>query len=213
MSTMTDTIMQQVTEQVKKAMEASSSARPLPHFDYVPTTSCEPSHRHAPILSYLHGDKLGIPPSWSISTQTPKERSLSKDIPVVEVERHPETPIKKERKPARPEPREEECSTKTVAIAGGYIEGTTRSAWKAQLQGAQQEVNPTGMIHLPLRFGEKAKTRNLGVDFLVVDLPTAHNVILGRLTLHKVKAVIASYLLQLQFKADDGSVGKLQGDQ
>ncbi|KAJ8423651.1 hypothetical protein Cgig2_010638 [Carnegiea gigantea] len=29
-------------------MEVASSVRPLPHFDYVPTTGCEPSHRHTP---------------------------------------------------------------------------------------------------------------------------------------------------------------------
>jgi len=35
--------------------------------------------------------------------------------------------------------RDEECTTKVVAtIAGGYMEGMTRSAWKAQLRGAQQ---------------------------------------------------------------------------
>ena len=74
-----------------------------------------------------------------------------------------------------------------------------------------QEVNPEGMICLPLRFGDKGKARNPEVDFLVVDVPTAYNVILGRPTLHKVKAVIALYLLQLQFEADDGSLGKLLG--
>jgi len=41
----------------------------------------------------------------------------------------------------------------------------------------------------------------------VVNVPTAYNVILGRPTLDKVKAAIAPYLLQLQFEADDGSVG------
>ncbi|KAJ8428850.1 hypothetical protein Cgig2_003398 [Carnegiea gigantea] len=55
--------------------------------------------------------------------------------------------------------------------------------------------------------------KNLEVDFLVADAPTAYNVILGRPTLHKVKAVIASYLLQLQFEAHDRSVDKLQRDQ
>jgi len=70
-----------------------------------------------------------------------------------------------------------------------------------------------GVICLPLRFGDKAKGRNIEADFLVVDVPMAYNVILRRPTLHKVKAVIASYLLQLQFKANDRSVGKLQGDQ
>jgi len=39
MSTMIDTKIQQVSEQVKKVMQAVSSARPLPRFEYVPTTS------------------------------------------------------------------------------------------------------------------------------------------------------------------------------
>lgn len=37
-----------------------------------------------------------------------------------------------------------------------------------------QEVNPTGTICLLLHFGDKAKARNLEVDFLVVDVPTAY---------------------------------------
>jgi len=55
--------------------------------------------------------------------------------------------------------------------------------------------------------------RNLEVDFLIVAVPTTYNVILGWPALHKVKAIIALYLLQLQYEADDGSVGKLQRDQ
>ena len=50
------------------------------------------------------------------------------------------------------------------------------------------------------------------VDFLVVDVPIAYNANLGRATLHKVKAVITSYLLQLQYEENDGSVGKHLGD-
>ena len=76
-----------------------------------------------------------------------------------------------------------------------------------------QEVNPTDMIHLPIRFGDKLKAKNLEVNFLVVDVPTSYNVILGCPTLHNMKAVIAPYLLQLQFEADDGSVGEMHRDQ
>ncbi|KAJ8419983.1 LOW QUALITY PROTEIN: hypothetical protein Cgig2_021355 [Carnegiea gigantea] len=47
------------------------------------------------------------------------------------------------------------------------------------------EVNPTGMIHLPICFGNKLKAKNLEVDILVVDVPTASNVILGCPALHK----------------------------
>ncbi|KAJ8432365.1 hypothetical protein Cgig2_014984 [Carnegiea gigantea] len=51
MTVMTDTIIRQVSEQVERAMEAANSARPLPHFDYVPTTGCEPSHRQDRVSS------------------------------------------------------------------------------------------------------------------------------------------------------------------
>lgn len=69
------------------------------------------------------------------------------------------------------------------------------------------------MICLFLRFGNKTKSQNLEVDLFVVDVPTAYNVIPGCPTLHKVKDVMASYLLQLQYEADDGSVRKLFEDQ
>jgi len=74
-------------------------------------------------------------------------------------------------------------------------------------RGARSESH--GDDPFPLRFVDKVKARTLEVDFLVVDVPTAYNVILGRRILHKVKAVIAPYLLQLQFEVDDGSVGTM----
>ena len=51
MSVMTKSVTRQVLEQVKWAMEATNSARPLPHFDYVPTVGCEPSHWQTQVLS------------------------------------------------------------------------------------------------------------------------------------------------------------------
>jgi len=61
----------------------------------------------------------------------------------------------------------------------------------------RQEVNPIGVIQLPLQLGGKSMIGNLEVDFLVVDVPTTYNVILGQSTLHMVKAVITSYLHKL----------------
>ena len=68
------------------------------------------------------------------------------------------------------------------------------------------------MICLPARFGDKLKSKNLEIGFLIVDVLMAYNVILGHPTLHKVKVVIAPYLLELQFETDDGSIGKTHGD-
>ncbi|KAJ8426246.1 hypothetical protein Cgig2_031987 [Carnegiea gigantea] len=48
-----------------------------------------------------------------------------------------------------------------------------------------QKVRPLGMIRLPVRFGDKARFKSLEDDFLVVNVPTAYNLIIGRLTLHR----------------------------
>ncbi|KAJ8429827.1 hypothetical protein Cgig2_000155 [Carnegiea gigantea] len=58
MYTMTDAIMQQVSKQVKKAVEATSSTRPLPRFEYVSTAGCEPSHRHDFAMSPRHSERM-----------------------------------------------------------------------------------------------------------------------------------------------------------
>ncbi|KAJ8436456.1 LOW QUALITY PROTEIN: hypothetical protein Cgig2_018589 [Carnegiea gigantea] len=71
-----------------------------------------------------------------------------------------------------------------------------------KLKHLEREIIP---LVRPILGVDKGKARNLEVDFLVVYVPTTYNVILGRPYLHKVKAVIASYLLQLQFRIDDRS--------
>jgi len=64
MSTMTNAIMQQASEQVKKAVEAVSFTRPLPLFEYVPTTGYEPSHKNYPTMSHRHIERIrDAPPS------------------------------------------------------------------------------------------------------------------------------------------------------
>ena len=49
-------------------------------------------------------------------------------------------------------------------------------------------------------------------NFLVVDIPMAYNVILGRPTLNAIKSIMAPYLLLILFELDDRKVGKLYGD-
>ncbi|KAJ8438661.1 hypothetical protein Cgig2_031626 [Carnegiea gigantea] len=57
-----------------------------------------------------------------------------------------------------------------------------------------------------------AQYRNLEVNFLIVDVPTVYDIIIVRLTLYKVKAITVPYLSQIQYKADDGCVGKLYAE-
>ncbi|KAJ8431068.1 LOW QUALITY PROTEIN: hypothetical protein Cgig2_017064 [Carnegiea gigantea] len=184
MSTMTDAITHQVTEQVKRAMEAANSARLLLHLNCIPTLGGEPSTDRSgynlpitqsgseeypgrteavgPIRSSRVDARQRDPVAAPHRGQRPNRRLLP----------HPTQPIPgipPKQEPAQPPPRDEECSTKGVAtIAGDYAEGITRSAWNAQLRSAQQ-----------------LKSKNLKVNFLVVDVRTAYNVILGRPTLHK----------------------------
>ncbi|KAJ8435963.1 hypothetical protein Cgig2_017501 [Carnegiea gigantea] len=197
-------------------MEAVKSMRPLPTFDYVPTAGREPPHRHSTAESLRQSDEVreiarlerngrsrerdhdpstGVDARQEQNSHTTVEwRKLKKALHELIDTRQIDRSLKrgprflhKERNPAHLEPREEECSIEIVAtITGSYAEGIT---WG------------------------KSMTGNLEVDFLAIDVPTTYNVILGRPTLHRVKPVIASYLLELQYEADDGSVGKLQGDQ
>jgi len=51
------------------------------------------------------------------------------------------------------------------------------------------------MKRLSVRIEEKDNSRTVDVNFLVVDVPMAYNVIIGRPILIMVKAVIAPYLL------------------
>ena len=50
------------------------------------------------------------------------------------------------------------------------------------------------------------------LDFLVVDCPSSYNVIIGRLTLNRWKAVTSTYYLKVKFPIDN-KVGEVRGDQ
>ena len=72
-----------------------------------------------------------------------------------------------------------------------------------------QTTYPLGSKKLSMRVGDKDNSR-----IVVVDIPMAYNVILGRPTLGAIKTVIAPYFLLMQFKLDDdGRVRALYGDQ
>ena len=50
MTTINETILQQLHQQVKKTTEAMTFMRLFPAFDYVPTAGCKPSHSVLPLL-------------------------------------------------------------------------------------------------------------------------------------------------------------------
>ncbi|XP_021838327.2 uncharacterized protein [Spinacia oleracea] len=74
-------------------------------------------------------------------------------------------------------------------------------------------IHPAGVINLPVRIGDRKDGRKMGVNFLIVKDLTAYNVILGRPTLNKIKAVVVTHLMLLKFVCDDGAIGTIHGDQ
>ncbi|XP_058076372.1 uncharacterized protein LOC131224953 [Magnolia sinica] len=69
-----------------------------------------------------------------------------------------------------------------------------------------------GVISLPVMAGEGQHQVTLLVDFLVVNMPSLHNVILGRASLNAMRAVVSIYHLMMKFPAE-GRVRYLRRNQ
>ncbi|RZR91638.1 hypothetical protein BHM03_00019794 [Ensete ventricosum] len=66
------------------------------------------------------------------------------------------------------------------------------------------EITPTGVATLPMTFGDEPRTKTFMVPFMVVDLPSAYNTIIGRPTLNKLKAVVSIYHHSMKFPTSTG---------
>ncbi|RWW53010.1 hypothetical protein BHE74_00040535 [Ensete ventricosum] len=60
-------------------------------------------------------------------------------------------------------------------------------------------ITPVGVATLPVTFGDEPRTKTFMVPFMVVDLPLAFYVIIGRPTLNKLRAVISTYYCSMKF--------------
>ncbi|XP_023889848.1 uncharacterized protein LOC112001909 [Quercus suber] len=69
-----------------------------------------------------------------------------------------------------------------------------------------------GIVTLSVTTGTYPTQVTIQADFLVVNCPSSYNVILGRPTLNKLKAVTSTYCLKVKFPTPNG-VGQLFGDQ
>ncbi|KAL0458917.1 UNVERIFIED_CONTAM: Pro-Pol polyprotein [Sesamum latifolium] len=63
---------------------------------------------------------------------------------------------------------------------------------------AGEVVHPRGMVSLPLTMGRGTARKTCLLKFLVVDVPSAYNVILGRPTLNTFQAVISTYHMKIK---------------
>ncbi|KAL0457682.1 UNVERIFIED_CONTAM: hypothetical protein Slati_0395400 [Sesamum latifolium] len=67
------------------------------------------------------------------------------------------------------------------------------------------------MISLPLTLGTIPLPKTCLLKFLVVDIPSAYNIILGRPTLNAFRASISTYHMKIKFSVI-GGVGEAQAD-
>ncbi|XP_010691917.1 uncharacterized protein LOC104905164 [Beta vulgaris subsp. vulgaris] len=74
-------------------------------------------------------------------------------------------------------------------------------------------VVPEGTIKLAVKLVEGSHSRDLLVEFLAVDVPTAYNAIIGRPLIHDAQAVVSTYHLTMVYTSNDGNPKKLRGNQ
>ncbi|XP_052192778.1 uncharacterized protein LOC127801573 [Diospyros lotus] len=73
-------------------------------------------------------------------------------------------------------------------------------------------IHSEGLIRLPLTVGSGSHKSRVTLDFLVADVPSAYNMILGRSGLSALRAVPSTYHMVLKFPTS-GGIGKVRGDQ
>ncbi|KAL0345677.1 UNVERIFIED_CONTAM: hypothetical protein Sradi_4399000 [Sesamum radiatum] len=76
---------------------------------------------------------------------------------------------------------------------------------------AGEVLHPRGMVSLPLTMERGTTRKTCLLKFLVVDVPSAYNMILSRPTLNTFQAVISTYHMKIKFPTP-GGVGEVQGD-
>lgn len=74
------------------------------------------------------------------------------------------------------------------------------------------EVYPEGSIELSVTFGDGMTCVTAMVNFLVVDDKSIYNAVLGRPTLHQMRAVPSTYYQVMKFPTP-GGVGVIRGEQ
>ena len=74
------------------------------------------------------------------------------------------------------------------------------------------KVNPSRVVSLMIEAGTNSKQVTTSVEFLVVNCPSAYNVIIERPTLNKLRAVTSTNHLLVRFPMEHG-IRELKGDQ
>ncbi|XP_064950522.1 uncharacterized protein LOC135604801 [Musa acuminata AAA Group] len=72
-------------------------------------------------------------------------------------------------------------------------------------------ISPLETTILPITIGEELRAKTIMTTFMVIDLPSAYNVILGRSMLNKLKAVVSTYHRAIKFPTSAG-IGESRSD-
>ena len=75
-----------------------------------------------------------------------------------------------------------------------------------------EKVLPVGSIQLVLTLGDPPCQATTTARFLIVDAPSAYNMLLGRPSLNAIKAIPSAYHMMIKFPTISG-VGMVRGDQ
>ena len=75
-----------------------------------------------------------------------------------------------------------------------------------------ERVLPLGSIKLVLTLGDPPCQATMAVRFLIVDAPSAYNILLGRPSLNAISAIPSAYHMIIKFPTANG-VGMVRGDQ
>ena len=76
----------------------------------------------------------------------------------------------------------------------------------------RDRIIPRGIVTLIVIASTYPAQVTKEIDFLIVDCPSTYNIILGRPTLNKLRAVTSTYYLKVKFPTAHG-VGEIKGDQ
>ncbi|RRT66359.1 hypothetical protein B296_00039428 [Ensete ventricosum] len=72
-------------------------------------------------------------------------------------------------------------------------------------------ITPVDITTLPMTFDDELRTKTFMVPFMVVELPSANNVIIGRPTLNKLRAIYSTYHHNMKFPTSVGP-GEVRSD-
>ena len=77
---------------------------------------------------------------------------------------------------------------------------------------SREKVLPLGSIQLVITLGDPPCQATMTTRFLIVDAPSAYNMLLGRPSLNAIKAIPSAYHMMIKFPTVSG-VGMVRGDQ